>query len=160
MKKRGRRREPSRLHWLDVLRPLPHVPPQPRARVRALRVALGHPAHMSRAWWAALPPPRVLYTDPSGGQIEGYSADDVRAIVERALRDAIVAPEQRMRLHRRQARVLALLIERGSPSAAAATVGVSTQALHATLQRLRERHKCKTNLQLCVEFARRGWEPM
>lgn len=111
------------------------------------------------AWWTELPPPRVLYTDVSGGVVEGYSEADVREIVRKLVREIVAAPEPPMRMTETQARALRLLLEHGSPTAAAKALGLnSAQSIDDALRRLKVRYPGRNTLQLCVEFSRRGYE--
>lgn len=112
---------------------------------------------LSRDWTAGLPPPRWLYVDPNGGVIEGYSQDDLRAIVRQVVREIAGRRETPVRLTRLEGRAAELLIAHGTVEDAVQTGECTARSMYDALDRARKRLQLKSTLQLCAEVARRGW---
>lgn len=99
-----------------------------------------------------LPPPRVLYTDPNGGQIRGYTEIDML----NAMAGRHHSTPDPMRLSAVEAQCLAAIIDHGTAKAAGKALNRSPKTIEATLKRVRERVGLHTTLQTCVAYVRRG----
>lgn len=98
-----------------------------------------------------LPPERILYTDPNGGQILGYTEEDMLELVRVTVRTVAYAkPPPPFKATKRQAQVLGAILKAGSPSAAAALLGCQVEAVEGVLASLKRRYKGRTTLQLCA----------
>lgn len=96
-----------------------------------------------------LPPERILYTDPNGGQILGYTADDLVEVASRTRRK-LDAKRPRFRATARQIEVLSAITLTGSPTNAAEYLQCTLTAVEGVLASLKRRYKGRTTLQLCV----------
>ena len=107
---------------------------------------VGQPApRLSSLDHVGLPPERVLYTDSCGGQILGYTIDDMRAAA--GLRGLPI------RLTKAQRRVVEAYVIHGSAEDAAAALRIKENSVKKALQAARLKAGVANTVQLCVAWA-------
>lgn len=94
-----------------------------------------------------LPPPRILYTDVNGGQILGYTEDDMRWAM------GLPRANRETPLPARCKDAVDAYIAHGSVKGAARALGRSTDAVASALRDARRAFKCRTTTQLCTAYA-------
>lgn len=96
-----------------------------------------------------VPPAVVLYTDPGGGQILGYTEEHMRWALGIGRGDAV-------RLTEGQTRAVDAMILHGRLKSAAQALGIEESTLKNYLRAARQRAGCRTTLQLCMMYAWTG----
>lgn len=105
---------------------------------------------MAKAAARHFPAPRVLYTDVCGGQILGYTEDDMRAAL------CMARPRPDLKLTRRQAAVVDAMLKHGTQKGAARALAIQENSVKKALQLARKKAGGVSTLQLCVAWVTGG----
>lgn len=93
-----------------------------------------------------IPPPRILYTDVNGGQILGYTEEDMREA-------AGLKPQIALKLTPRQRQTVEAMMIHGTLKGAAKALGVQENSVKKALQSARVKAGATSTLQLCLMYS-------